>query len=170
MKLLYAPWRNKYVDTIEKGKMENSSKEDCVFCAIIKDHDDKKHFVFRRFTHHVIMLNTYPYNAGHLLIVSLEHVKDLKDVSPEARHELIDLTNESIKILTSAMKAEGINVGINLGKTAGAGIPSHFHQHILPRWPGDTNFLPLLAETKQISVDLIAIYKMLKPHFDNLAL
>ncbi|MEX0940350.1 MAG: HIT domain-containing protein [Candidatus Babeliales bacterium] len=168
MEILYAPWRNKYVHKVLRGKSEDTLKEDCVFCTQLATNNDEKHFIFKRFKHHAIMLNLYPYNAGHLLIVSLEHKNCLKDISKQARAELIELTHESIIILQNVLEAQGINVGLNLGKAGGAGIPSHLHQHVLPRWLGDTNFLPLLAQTKQISVDLQELYKKLKPHFEAL--
>jgi ATP adenylyltransferase len=162
MKHLYAPWRSNYVTDVVHGKNDKIEKEDCIFCANLADNNDEKHFIFKRFTHHAIMLNLYPYNAGHLLIISLDHKKNLEELSKEARIELIELTNSCINILTDVLKAQGVNVGFNIGKASGAGIPSHFHQHVLPRWIGDTNFLPLLANTKQISIDLNEIYKKLK--------
>ncbi len=168
MKHLYAPWRNKYVTDKVHGKTKNALKEECIFCQKINEQNDQKHFIFRKFNHFAIMLNLYPYNAGHLLIVSLDHKNCLDDLLPEARKELIELTNTSIQILQKVMSAEGINVGMNFGKASGASIPSHFHTHVLPRWLGDTNFLPLLAETKQISVDLKKLYQELKPHFATL--
>lgn len=170
MKHLYAPWRNKYVKGDVRGKTENALKEECAFCQKIDEGDDEKHFIFRRFDHFVAMLNLYPYNAGHLLLVALDHKNCLKDLSPEARKELMELTNASIEVLQKVMNAQGINVGINIGKAAGASIPAHLHAHILPRWIGDTNFLPTLGETKQISVDLNELYQELKPHFEQLTL
>ncbi len=169
MKILYAPWRSNYVQDVVRGKTEEAPKKECVFCSQIAIKKDEKHFIFRRFNYHMIMLNLYPYNAGHLLIVSLEHTNVLKNSSKQARSELIELTHESINILTNVMNADGINVGINIGKAAGAGLPAHLHEHVLPRWIGDTNFLPLLAETKQISVDLKKIYLKLKPHFEAIS-
>lgn len=168
MKHLYAPWRKSYVQDVIRGKNEKTTKDECIFCTKLAAHDDEKHFIFKRFKHHAVMLNLYPYNAGHLLIVSLDHKNCLKDLSKEARSELIELTNTCINIVTEGLKAQGVNVGLNIGKASGAGIPNHFHQHVLPRWQGDTNFLPLLADTKQISVDLKEIFKQLKPLFDSI--
>ena len=116
------------------------------------------------------MLNLYPYNAGHLLIVSLDHKNRLKELSPEERNELIELTDKSIQILEKTINPAGFNIGLNIGKAGGAGIPSHLHQHVLPRWIGDTNFLPLLAETKQVSVNLKDLYNQLKPHFEAITM
>jgi ATP adenylyltransferase len=170
MKILYAPWRSSYVHGMVQGKTENTTQQECIFCNQITLQEDEKHFIFRRFNYNIIMLNIFPYNAGHLLIVSLEHTNCLTNSSKAARIELIELTHECITILNKALKADGINVGINLGKAAGAGIPSHLHEHVLPRWTGDTNFLPLLAETKQISVDLKKLYRQLKPYFEAISL
>ncbi|MGE4168474.1 MAG: HIT domain-containing protein [Candidatus Babeliales bacterium] len=168
MKHLYAPWRKKYVEDIVHGKKEKTEEGECPFCLKILSHEDEKNFILARFKYFTIMLNLYPYNAGHILIVSNDHKNCLKNISAQARHELMELTNESINILTDVLKAEGINVGLNIGKASGAGIPAHLHQHVLPRWVGDTNFLPLLAHTKQISVDLEELFLKLKPYFEKL--
>lgn len=168
MKKLYAPWRSPYASSVDASKQEKNKKEECVFCTQLQENSDEKHLVLRRFAHHAIMINKYPYNAGHLLIVSLEHQATLGELSRESRAELMELTAHCVSILQKELNAEGVNVGLNLGKVAGAGIPSHIHMHILPRWHGDTNFLPTLAETKQISFDLRKIYAQLKPAFDIL--
>jgi ATP adenylyltransferase len=166
MKLLYSPWREAYVEDIHQKYNNSGLKGYCVFCShFATTDDDKKNFILSRFTHHAIMLNLYPYNAGHLLIVSFDHVPSLTLLSSEARAELIELTHTSIIILESVLKPAGLNIGINQGKAGGAGIPEHFHQHILPRWIGDTNFLPTLTNTKQISIDLHKLYDKLHPHF-----
>lgn len=163
MNYLYAPWRSKYVK--ELGKSDDTKAENCIFCNNITEQQDEKNFILKRFMHHVVMLNKYPYNAGHLMIIPFAHKPSLEDFSMEQRSELIELTTMCATTLKKILKAEGINIGINLGKIAGAGMPAHLHLHVLPRWQGDTNFLPLLAETKQISVDLESIYNQLKNCF-----
>lgn len=165
MKRLYAPWRTNYVQKVHKGDNDSAVKDDCVFCQKFAEWNDDKHFILRRFRYHAVLLNLFPYNAGHLLLVSLEHKDCLNELSKEARSELIELTNQSILVLQKALQPAGFNVGLNLGKAGGAGIPHHIHQHVLPRWTGDTNFLPLLAQTKQISVDLEKLFEQLKPLF-----
>lgn len=162
---LYAPWRKKYVQKIQ-GDMNTDNKV-CVFCDQLSKKDDETYFVLGRYTHHAILMNLYPYNAGHLLIIPFAHVQSLEELSDDSRTELISLANESICILKKVLNAQGINIGLNLGKAAGAGIPEHLHLHVLPRWVGDTNFLPLLADTKQISVDLHEMYKRLQPAFSQ---
>lgn len=167
MKHLYAPWRSEYSQSVAQTKQEHTSEEHCTFCIKLKD-DNEEHFILRRFEHNVVLLNLYPYNAGHLLILPYEHVSTLSELSKAARAELMELTTHSTTILKEILKAHGINIGLNLGRAAGAGIPSHLHMHVLPRFTGDTNFLPILADTKQISFDLKDIYKKLKPSFGTL--
>jgi ATP adenylyltransferase len=165
MNKLYAPWRGEYTTDTTRGKHDDTTAEECVFCAKFAQNDDQKNYIIARFTHHAVLLNLYPYSAGHLLIIPFEHTKHMHDLSAESRAESMELITHSIAILKDTLKADGINVGLNLGKAAGAGIPSHLHWHILPRWNGDTNFLPLLADTKAVSYDLNTIYKKLVEPF-----
>lgn len=170
MKKLYAPWRSSYTDDTARTKNEGALKSECVFCEHFAEHDDQKHFIIKRFAHNAVMLNRYPYNAGHLLIIPFEHIGNIHELPQDTRNELMDLVAHSTTILKKTLGAEGINVGMNLGKAAGAGIPAHIHMHVLPRWIGDTNFLPTIGETKVISYDLTEIYKKLKKAFDELKL
>ncbi len=162
MEKLYAPWRSNYVTQPSK-ETENSKK--CIFCEKIKSNDDKKNFILARYPHCFIMMNLYPYNAGHLMIIPNKHTKDLKNLSSDERIELMNALSEATDALNKTLKPDGINIGINIGKAAGAGIPNHLHIHVLPRWEGDTNFMPLLAETKHISTDLNKIYDQLKKNY-----
>ena len=162
MKKLYAPWRAPYVTKPDK---EKKSSKKCIFCEKINSKDDKKDFILARYPHCFIMMNLYPYNAGHLMIVPNKHTKDLKKLSSEERIEIMHALNEAIEALNKTLKPDGINVGINIGKAAGAGIPKHLHIHVVPRWEGDTNFMPITAETKHISADLNKIYAQLKKQF-----
>ncbi len=168
MDRLYAPWRSGYAADADVGKQDHATAQQCVFCNHLADNTDEKHFIFRRFKYNFIMLNLFPYNAGHLMVLPLEHKATLDDIHPQARTELMELTTSSVRIVSQVLKAQGVNIGMNLGKAAGAGIPSHAHMHILPRWVGDTNFLPTIGHTKQISFDLVEIYTQLKPAFDEL--
>lgn len=163
MDRLYTPWRSAYAQSI-KSKGETTSKSDCVFCEQLAENNDEKYFIFRRFTHHFIMLNHFPYNTGHLLILPLEHIAQLGDLSKDARAELIELTAACSTIMLKELNADGINVGINLGRAAGAGIPAHLHEHILPRWFGDTNFMPVLTDTKVLSFSLTELFAKINPH------
>lgn len=165
MKDLYAPWRSSYAASTEDAKKENAQTDECTFCSQLKENNDQKNFILKRYQHCFVVLNKYPYNAGHLMVLPLTHEKSLDSLSAQARHEIIDATNFCIQTVEKILKAEGINVGLNLGRAAGAGIPSHLHMHILPRWHGDTNFLPALADIKVVSFDLKEIYELLKPEF-----
>ena len=167
MNILYAPWRSKYAKSINKTKKEICTENTCVFCQHFSEKNDATNFILKRYKNSIVMLNLYPYNAGHLLVIPKKHKPDLDKLTKEERSELMEVVNTCTKILKKVLQPEGFNIGMNLGKLAGAGIPSHLHIHILPRWLGDTNFLPLLAETKQISFDLKDIYTKLKKEFSK---
>lgn len=170
MNSLYAPWRSNYTESVEEAKLKDTHSEVCIFCEHIKHPEhDAATFVLKRSKHACIMFNKYPYNAGHLLIVPNEHMGHLDHLSDETRTELMALANASTLILKKVAHAQGFNIGLNLGQVAGGSIPAHLHMHVLPRWIGDTNFLPTLGETKVISFDLVKMYADLKPHFDTLA-
>jgi len=168
MKHLYAPWRDDYTSSTARTKNKDCPENECVFCCQLKENNDDKHFILKRFEHNVIMLNLYPYNAGHVLLLPLQHLGTLQKLTKQARAELIELSNSSSEILQKELGAQGFNIGLNIGKAAGAGIPAHLHMHVLPRWLGDTNFLPTIGQTKQISFDLEKMYQKLKVHFKNL--
>lgn len=168
MDRLYAPWRSSYAADTDSGKQDNATAQQCVFCKHLTENTDEQHFIFRRFQYNFVMLNLFPYNAGHVMVLPLEHKASLQDLSVEARAELMELTTQCVSIVNQVLNAQGVNIGMNLGKAAGAGIPSHLHMHVLPRWVGDTNFLPTIGQTKQISFDLREIYKKLKPAIDAL--
>lgn len=170
MKKLYAPWRSTYTTDTAHTKNEHASKQECDFCIQFAENNDPKHFILKRFTYNAVMLNRYPYNAGHLLVLPFDHIGNLADLKDDVRYELIDLVTHSITILKNVLGAEGINVGLNLGKAAGAGIPAHIHMHVLPRWLGDTNFLPTIGQTKVVSYDLNELYEKLRKAFDELHL
>jgi len=169
MNHLYAPWRGKYITKKAiKNTFDTNIEKPCVFCAKLSENQDEQNFILKRFKHHAVILNLYPYNAGHLMVIPLEHKKRLLELSSEARQEFVELTSQSIAILEEDLGADGINAGLNLGAAAGAGIPSHLHMHVIPRWAGDTNFMPIIAETKPISLDLNLVYQDLKPLFDKI--
>jgi len=169
---LFAPWRTGYASGTDTGdtKKEGIDADKCVFCQQLQENNDKQNFILKRFEHSYVMLNKYPYNAGHLLILPLRHVSALSQLEKNERNELMELVSQSIEILNTTLKNDGINVGINLGKAGGAGIPSHLHIHTLPRWSGDTNFMPTIAQTKVISFDLCQFYDNLKPSFDEVTI
>ncbi|MBP6869352.1 HIT domain-containing protein [Candidatus Babeliales bacterium] len=172
MDILYAPWRDTYITKSKKN--EKPSDQDCVFCKKLVDKnssdqdDSAEEFILKKTKHAFIILNLYPYNGGHLLILPRQHVAQLEDVSAQVRAELMELMSASIVILKNVLKAEGINTGLNLGRASGAGIPSHLHFHVVPRWFGDTSFITTIGDTKNVSVDLHRIYQDLKPAFQAL--
>lgn len=169
MDILYAPWRDKYVKHSIKHK--DDENEACVFCTIFSATNvDEKEFILKETEHAIILLNIYPYNSGHVLILPRTHVANLDELSKNVRIELMELMNASIIILKDVLCAQGINAGVNLGKIGGAGIPGHLHFHVVPRWLGDTSFISVVGETKNISVDLKRIYNELKPAFTALEL
>jgi ATP adenylyltransferase len=170
MKMLYAPWRSEYTNDTHEGKTEDTTQKSCVFCNQFASNKDVEHGIIKRFDHTIVIINKYPYNAGHVLLLPIEHVGSLDKLTPEVRTELMELINISVTTVKKALKAEGINVGINIGKAAGAGIPSHLHVHILPRWNGDTNYMPTIGQTKVISFDLNTIYETLTKAFKPITL
>jgi ATP adenylyltransferase len=165
MNKLYAPWRHNYVTKQLGEKSKTELKNNCVFCDQFAQEDDAKYLILKRFEHTAVMLNYYPYNAGHLMVLPLEHKATLNDLDKTARSELMEATNLSNNILQNVMNCEGMNIGINLGIAGGGGIPSHLHIHLLPRWRGDTNFLATLGETTLVCSDFYKIYKDLKEPF-----
>lgn len=159
MKRVWAPWRSEYVG----GK----KKSGCVFCRILSEQDDRGNLVLKRGAGSAIVMNRYPYTAGHLMICPNRHVAGIRNLNRDERLELMDLTAEAIDALEQTMKPEGFNTGLNLGKAAGAGIQAHLHFHVVPRWNGDNNFMPVTADTRVISQDLDKIWEQLKPRFNQ---
>lgn len=155
MDRLWAPWRVKYITKILK------QHKGCVFCKILKQKKDKENFIFIRTKHCFSVLNIYPYNNGHCLVLPNRHIDSLKKMTKEEKDEFYALQETTMDILDKILKPEGYNVGINLGRVAGAGFPDHIHIHIVPRWRGDVNFMPVTANTKVISQSLHSIYKKL---------
>lgn len=168
MKHLYAPWRGSYV-TEDNPLHRGVQTKTCIFCDVYKKGAEQETYILKRFTHSYIMLNTFPYNPGHVLVVSYEHVDTLEVLEPEVRADVMEAISSSMAILKKVLKCDAINVGFNIGgKAAGGSVPEHVHGHVLPRWLGDTNFLLTLAETKQLSADLKEVYAKLLPHFTQL--
>lgn len=170
MKMLYAPWRSEYTSDTQAGKSEDADENGCIFCKQFAAKKDREYGIIKRFDNTIIILNKYPYNAGHVLLLPIKHIDSLDKLSPQIRAELMELVTASVKTVQQALKAEGVNVGINIGKAAGAGIPSHLHIHILPRWNGDTNYMPAIGQTKVISFDLNTIYTTLNKAFESVSL
>ncbi len=137
----------------------------CIFCDHLAESDDEGANIVYRGRQAFVILNAFPYNSGHLMVAPLRHAADLHELSAEERHELMDLTTEAIEIVRAAMRPEGFNVGVNLGDVAGAGVPGHVHVHVVPRWGGDTNFMPVMGETKVLPEMLADTAAKLRPGF-----
>ncbi len=158
MKNLWSPWRSKYIESFK----EEQSNNECIFCAAIgKDVSDLKSLVVRKSKNTFVIMNLYPYNNGHLMIVPNRHLASLEQITTEESHELIDEIILAEKVLHKIYSPQGFNVGANLGRAGGAGIEDHIHFHIVPRWNGDTNFMPAIGEVKVISTDLVETKKKL---------
>lgn len=156
MDILYAPWRSGYVT--KEGKPAHN---DCVFCSIIALNKDEEQFVAKRYAHCVLMLNRYPYTSGHLLVVPYTHATFLTDLTPEARAEIMEVTTQATIALKKLLNPHAFNIGCNLGKEAGASVPGHLHEHIIPRWGADLGFLELIGHATKINIDLQIFYKNL---------
>lgn len=159
MNHLHAYWRMAY---IEAPKKDSGPKCDDPFVEIPKVADEKSvHLLYRGKTGYLV-LNTFPYNAGHLLAIPYRAVPALADLTEEERADLMDLIVLGQQILTDALKPQGFNVGFNFGSSAGAGIPKHLHCHIVPRWEGDSNFMPVIADTRTLPASLDMMWERLK--------
>ncbi len=158
---LWAPWRMEYI---------LSEKEDkgCIFCIKESKQKDKDLLILKRGKFSFVMMNKFPYNPGHLLIAPYEHISNLEDIRTETILEMMKLKTMSIKALKNVMNPEGFNIGMNLGKVAGAGVDDHLHIHIVPRWNGDTSFITVLSSAKVVSEALDATYDKLLNEFGSI--
>ena len=151
MEKLWSPWRSKYIDSFKP-----ETKSACIFCeAAEKDVDHLDNLVVRKSKLTFTVLNLYPYNNGHLMIVPYRHIGELSDLLDEEASELMRELQFAQHALIATLNPQGFNIGANLGRSSGAGITDHLHFHIVPRWNGDTNFMPVLGEVKVISQDLM---------------
>jgi ATP adenylyltransferase len=158
MDQLWAPWRMPYI-------RESAPEPGCLFCRKAEEARDEENYIVYRGARAFVMLNLYPYNSGHLMVVPYLHTGRLEEIHPEIGTELFALTQLAVSVLGQAMAPEGYNVGINQGKVAGAGVADHIHIHIVPRWNGDTNFMPVLADVKVIPELLAATAASLRRLF-----
>lgn len=158
MEKLWAPWRMTY---IKQAKEEKG----CLFCRKLEENKNEENYILHLSEIAFVILNTFPYNSGHLMVVPNRHVGEVEDLKEVESLELMSLLQRSIKAIKTAFHPEGFNIGMNLGRTAGAGVLHHLHIHIVPRWNGDTNFMPVLAESKVVSQGLRETYEVLKKQF-----
>jgi len=161
MDRIWAPWRMQYIE--EGGKPEG-----CIFCVFPAQDRDRENLILYRGKTAFVMLNSYPYNPGHLMIAPYEHTANMYDLSDEKLLEINRLLRYSIRLITECMHPDGFNVGLNLSRVAGSGVPDHIHWHVVPRWNGDTNFMPVIADTKVIPESLQATYDKLKKKMEEI--
>ncbi len=154
MNKLWAPWRKSYILKHPVSK--------CFICRIKASSQDAKNFILKRSHYSFAVLNIFPYNNGHMMITSNRHVDGLEKLKDQELLDLLQLMNQITVHIKKTLKPQGLNIGINLGHVAGAGVPGHVHIHIVPRWSGDTNFMPVVANTKVLSESLRSVYQRLK--------
>lgn len=157
MKYLWAPWRIEYI--------KKADEPGCILCHKPAEKDDAASYILYRGRWNFIIMNSYPYNAGHIMIAPYRHVANLDELSDEEGNEHFQLVRRSITVLRRVFKADGFNVGMNLGRIAGAGIDKHIHTHVVPRWAGDTNFMPVVGDTRVINEALEETYHKLVGEF-----
>ena len=157
MNRLWAPWRMEYI------QMEKPAG--CILCDKPKEDADTANYILYRGEKNFIMLNCYPYNPGHLMVAPYRHTANLEELSDDERNEHFEMTVRCLKLLKQVFNPQGFNLGINIGRIAGAGIDEHIHTHIVPRWQGDTNFMPVLSDARVIPEALAETYHKLKGRF-----
>ena len=162
MKVIWAPWRMEYILSEEKG-------ESCIFCTGDDRAKDEERLILYVGSLSMVMMNRYPYNNGHLLVAPIRHVKELEALSHEETLDILLMVRKSIHILKKTMNPEGFNVGLNLGRVAGAGMEEHMHFHVVPRWNGDNNYMTVVGEVRVIPEHIIETYGRLRPYFEKLS-
>jgi len=154
VKQIWAPWRIEYI--------EMEKPEGCILCDKPKQDSDALNYILYRGEKNFIIMNSYPYNPGHLMIAPYRHVATLEELTVEELHEHFEIVSRSVRMLRQVFNPEGFNIGVNLGKSAGAGIDDHIHTHIVPRWQGDTNFMPVMSGVRVLPEALAQTYEKLK--------
>ena len=154
MEHLWAPWRIAYI--------QSAPESSCILCQKPRENNDEVNLILYRGQYNFIILNAFPYNPGHLMVAPYRHIANLQDLGDEETKEHLDIIKKGLELLKKVTEPTGFNIGLNVGKVAGAGIAEHIHTHIVPRWEGDTNFMPVLSDTKVISEALISTYKRLR--------
>ena len=157
MERLFSPWRSEYIASFSDKK--KPAEGECLFCTVAAQPSDKRSLVVARYETCFVMMNLYPYNSGHMLVIPYRHTADLASLSQKEHAEILGVTAEMMEVLKDVMQPDGFNLGANLGRVAGAGIDQHIHFHIVPRWNGDSNFMPTLADTKVVSESMQSTYR-----------
>lgn len=155
--ILWAPWRMEYILGVKESG--------CIFCTRINQENDRDNLILFRAEKNFVIMNKYPYNNGHLMVVPYRHTSEFDSFSDAEKLEMMNLVSKSMTVLKKTVSPDGFNVGLNIGKIAGAGIDDHLHFHIVPRWVADTNFMPVVGQTKVISEGLGETWERLKEDF-----
>ncbi|BFI75340.1 HIT domain-containing protein [Sulfurisphaera ohwakuensis] len=163
MDILWAPWRSKYVSEASKNKSSS-----CLFCDVIGKKEDKNNWIVYRGKFSFIILNAFPYNPGHLMVVPYKHVSSIEGLEEKEILEMMYFLKVSIKAIRKVYSPDGFNIGINIGRVAGAGIDQHVHIHLVPRWNGDVNFMPVIGGVKVLPEILEDTYNKLKPEIEKI--
>ena len=158
MKHLWTPWRMPFI-------REHKALKGCVFCDLVSQGVGESTLILYRGSHAFVIFNKYPYNPGHLMVIPNRHTADFLSFSKDELLELHELKQRALAALKEEMKPQGFNIGMNLGEAGGAGIKDHLHYHVVPRWNGDTNFMPMIGETKVLPEALDATYRRMRPYF-----
>jgi len=161
MKIIWAPWRIKYILAAKRKE-----KKECFICDAVKSNNDEENLVVKKGNKVIVIMNRFPYNPGHIMVCPKRHVKFPYELTKEENLELMNTLSEMVKLLNKVFSPEGFNIGLNIGRVAGAG-EEHLHFHIVPRWGGDTNFMPVFSETKVIPEFLLDTYKKLREAIDE---
>ena len=157
MEYIWAPWRMRYIESAKDSKSQS-----CFLCDKPKESKDVENYLLYRSTQSFIIMNSFPYNPGHLMVAPYRHTGKLEDLTDDERNELFAVVRKGILLLKKVLNPDGLNIGINVGKVAGAGLEDHVHVHIVPRWNGDTNFMPVMADVRVVSEALADSYNKLK--------
>jgi ATP adenylyltransferase len=160
MNRIWSPWRMKYIE-------KNEKEDGCVFCNAQASEDSATNLIAFRGARAFVILNLYPYTSGHLMVVPFEHIATLEELKPATRAEMMELTSQCMAVLRKIYNPQGFNMGANVGKAAGAGVPGHVHIHIVPRWGGDTNFMTTLGEARVLPELIEDTYKRIREGFES---
>jgi ATP adenylyltransferase len=157
MEHIWAPWRIRYI--------EHADVKGCFLCEKPKENKDTENYILQRGQHNFVVLNSFPYNPGHLMVAPYRHIDSPEKLTEAELHEHYEMVRQSLAVLREVFKPAGFNVGMNLGRVAGAGVADHIHTHIVPRWSGDTNFMPVMADVRVLPEALAESYEKLKGRF-----
>jgi ATP adenylyltransferase len=160
MDFIWSPWRYQYISKADQPK-------GCVFCLLPQKEDDQDSYILYRGRFNYVVLNIFPYTSGHMMIIPFSHIALLSDIPKDVSDEMMDLTKQAQSAIAQEYRPDGFNLGMNLGRAAGAGVAEHLHMHIVPRWIGDANFTTVIGETRVLPESLVNTYERLKKYFSE---